>query len=85
MTEMSAGGSQHPQHRGQSGQPSPAPETRTSPPTRISSNVAINVELLKPGNGLKSTLYSLCFLELRFFLKMPLVLVRPIVLFVLSF
>ena len=47
MTEMSAGGSQQPQHRGQSGQPSPAPETRTSPPTRISSNVAINVEVAK--------------------------------------
>ena len=46
MAEMSAGGVASPASR-PIGQPSPAPETRTSPPTRISNNVAINVEVAK--------------------------------------
>ena len=35
-----AGGIHDPKHRGQSGQPRPAPEARTRPPTRIRKYVA---------------------------------------------
>ena len=38
---MLVGGIQRPKHFGQSGQPSPAPDTRTSPPTKIKKYVDI--------------------------------------------
>src|SRR5687767_2267444 len=51
-----AGGIQDPKQRGQSGQPSPAPDARTSPPTRIRKYVAAVVQRASRWNDVSRTL-----------------------------